>query len=206
MGEQNDDGCDARPIVATSSRASSSRFPERSRRRQSAVERKCKHRRAVAINPGETWQHDASRGHASRADVIDERKFYRHAIFGLPSPERQSRSNAVREAFASHRDNAPVAQLDRASDYESEGQRFESFRARHLPSAKRPPIATPAASSPASASGQFTTPNSRVLASRVWSAERSASLKASAGRRRQSSWVGGASVQRPADPRSRSQR
>ena len=26
---------------------------------------------------------------------------------------------------------APVAQLDRASDYESEGRRFESFRARH---------------------------------------------------------------------------
>ena len=28
--------------------------------------------------------------------------------------------------------NAPVAQLDRVSDYESEGRRFESFRARHL--------------------------------------------------------------------------
>ncbi len=27
--------------------------------------------------------------------------------------------------------NAPVAQLDRALDYESRGQRFESFRARH---------------------------------------------------------------------------
>ena len=27
---------------------------------------------------------------------------------------------------------APVAQLDRAPDYESGGQRFESFRARHL--------------------------------------------------------------------------
>jgi hypothetical protein len=27
--------------------------------------------------------------------------------------------------------NAPVAQLDRASDYESEGRTFESFRARH---------------------------------------------------------------------------
>lgn len=26
---------------------------------------------------------------------------------------------------------APVAQLDRASDYESEGRTFESFRARH---------------------------------------------------------------------------
>jgi hypothetical protein len=30
-------------------------------------------------------------------------------------------------------ENAPVAQLDRASDYESEGRTFESFRARHYP-------------------------------------------------------------------------
>ncbi len=29
--------------------------------------------------------------------------------------------------------NAPVAQLDRASDYESEGRTFESFRAHHKP-------------------------------------------------------------------------
>jgi hypothetical protein len=28
--------------------------------------------------------------------------------------------------------NAPVAQLDRASDYESEGRTFESFRARQF--------------------------------------------------------------------------
>ena len=28
--------------------------------------------------------------------------------------------------------SAPVAQLDRAPDYESGGQRFESFRARHF--------------------------------------------------------------------------
>src|SRR3546814_15262274 len=28
---------------------------------------------------------------------------------------------------------APVAQLDRASDYESEGRTFESFRARQIP-------------------------------------------------------------------------
>ena len=27
---------------------------------------------------------------------------------------------------------APLAQLDRASDYESEGREFESLRARHL--------------------------------------------------------------------------
>src|SRR4051795_10428470 len=31
------------------------------------------------------------------------------------------------------RHRAPVAQLDRAPDYESGGQRFESFRARHFP-------------------------------------------------------------------------
>ena len=30
------------------------------------------------------------------------------------------------------RSSAPVAQLDRVSDYESEGRRFESFRARHF--------------------------------------------------------------------------
>src|SRR5579871_3873418 len=30
------------------------------------------------------------------------------------------------------RECAPVAQLDRASDYESEGRTFESFRARHF--------------------------------------------------------------------------
>ena len=34
-------------------------------------------------------------------------------------------------AVAKH---APVAQLDRASDYESEGRTFESFRARHFSS------------------------------------------------------------------------
>ena len=28
--------------------------------------------------------------------------------------------------------NAPVAQLDRASDYESEGRAFESLRVRHI--------------------------------------------------------------------------
>ena len=33
--------------------------------------------------------------------------------------------------------NAPVAQLDRVSDYESEGHRFESCRARHFENYKR---------------------------------------------------------------------
>ncbi len=32
--------------------------------------------------------------------------------------------------------NAPVAQLDRVSDYESEGRRFDSCLARHFPSAQ----------------------------------------------------------------------
>ena len=36
---------------------------------------------------------------------------------------------AFKRLFTQH---APVAQLDRAPDYESGGQRFESFRARHL--------------------------------------------------------------------------
>jgi hypothetical protein len=31
-----------------------------------------------------------------------------------------------------HAKNAPVAQLDRALDYESRGQEFESLRARHF--------------------------------------------------------------------------
>ena len=31
----------------------------------------------------------------------------------------------------------PVAQLDRASDYESEGWEFESLRARHVPQSHR---------------------------------------------------------------------
>ena len=50
-------------------------------------------------------------------------------------------------------------------------------------------MATAAASSPASASGQCATPNGRVLASRDWSAARSASPNASFGKRRQSSCV-----------------
>ena len=41
-------------------------------------------------------------------------------IINRPSPQRA----APRQA--------PVAQLDRAPDYESGGQRFESFRVRHI--------------------------------------------------------------------------
>ena len=52
---------------------------------------------------------------------------------GLPTPIRPATSTPVDAARPSRPDrHAPVAQLDRASDYESEGQRFESFRARHL--------------------------------------------------------------------------
>src|SRR5581483_11577470 len=40
--------------------------------------------------------------------------------------------NQVRAFWPETRENAPVAQLDRASDYESEGRTFESFRARHF--------------------------------------------------------------------------
>ena len=52
----------------------------------------------------------------------------------LPSRKCQATS-APSDASASHEAAdalAPVAQLDRAPDYESGGQRFESFRARHL--------------------------------------------------------------------------
>ena len=47
------------------------------------------------------------------------------------------------QLFAKH---APVAQLDRASDYESEGRTFESFRARHFGTklgTPKPPISGP---------------------------------------------------------------
>src|SRR5262249_49714762 len=44
-----------------------------------------------------------------------------------PLPMRPSRQPPWR-----WRDNAPVAQLDRAPDYESGGRTFESFRARHF--------------------------------------------------------------------------
>src|SRR3712207_2191900 len=44
------------------------------------------------------------------------------------------------------RRDAPVAQLDRAPDYESGGQRFESFRARHFGLQARTP--STAASTP----------------------------------------------------------
>ena len=44
----------------------------------------------------------------------------------------QLRAMRLINRLASQEACAPVAQLDRASDYESEGQRFESFRARHL--------------------------------------------------------------------------
>ena len=43
----------------------------------------------------------------------------------LPFPDLATRFRAFAE-----RPSAPVAQLDRASDYESEGRTFESFRAR----------------------------------------------------------------------------
>ena len=46
---------------------------------------------------------------------------------GLASPERLGYLPRL-----AARQCAPVAQLDRASDYESEGRTFESFRARHF--------------------------------------------------------------------------
>src|SRR5882724_7318551 len=39
--------------------------------------------------------------------------------------------------------NAPVAQLDRASDYESEGRTFESFRARHFANLRQSTLRCP---------------------------------------------------------------
>src|SRR5215210_9150645 len=44
-----------------------------------------------------------------------------------------SRRSPLCRGLAVPGDRAPVAQLDRAPDYESGGRRFESFRARHFP-------------------------------------------------------------------------
>lgn len=41
-------------------------------------------------------------------------------------------SPALHEAFVAFMPRAPVAQLDRAPDYESGGQEFESLRVRHF--------------------------------------------------------------------------
>ena len=50
---------------------------------------------------------------------------------GHNGPDKTTGSSQ-RQADMKHRiKDAPVAQLDRAPDYESGGQRFESFRARH---------------------------------------------------------------------------
>src|SRR5437016_4528426 len=43
---------------------------------------------------------------------------------------RMSRRSGYRFSEKDMRNNAPVAQLDRASDFESEGREFESLRAR----------------------------------------------------------------------------
>ena len=48
---------------------------------------------------------------------------------GLHSLTRAVRKSSLEAA--TQPTDAPVAQLDRASDYESEGRTFESFRARH---------------------------------------------------------------------------
>jgi hypothetical protein len=60
--------------------------------------------------------------------------------FALPGPKAETRKGPPlhrvtrRDASCSRQAawQAPVAQLDRAPDYESGGQRFESFRARHF--------------------------------------------------------------------------
>jgi hypothetical protein len=54
--------------------------------------------------------------------IYDEKRL--HSVRGRfrGSPRKQNKSSRY----------APVAQLDRASDYESEGQEFESLRVRHF--------------------------------------------------------------------------
>jgi hypothetical protein len=50
--------------------------------------------------------------------------------FRTPPPRGRRRHRATRDGNRSRHRLAPLAQLDRASDYESEGQRFKSSRAR----------------------------------------------------------------------------
>ena len=51
------------------------------------------------------------------------------------APDRRAKGLRRKAAHPKDARHAPVAQLDRASDYESEGRTFESFRARHFPKA-----------------------------------------------------------------------
>ena len=51
----------------------------------------------------------------------------------LPSPSGAAKHRATVDGPVGPKHQAPVAQLDRALDYEFRGQRFESFRARHFP-------------------------------------------------------------------------
>src|SRR5690242_715793 len=66
--------------------------------------------------------------HGARGDPDHSPDVRRCPFGGLREPPPPPMSPACRL-----RHHAPVAQLDRAPDYESGGQRFESFRARHFP-------------------------------------------------------------------------
>ena len=67
-------------------------------------------------------------------------------LYGAPcSPQSVNRVACTdRSGYprASPRGHAPVAQLDRASDYESEGRTFESFRARQVSSNRNKTLTT----------------------------------------------------------------
>src|SRR5262249_3913428 len=63
----------------------------------------------------------SSASNRSNTRRLSERGGDRRGALPLPSPARTS----------SYPTRAPVAQLDRAPDYESGGQEFESLRARH---------------------------------------------------------------------------
>ena len=62
-----------------------------------------------------------------------------HVLERWPSGRRRSPAKGVWEkshrgfeSLSLRQNNAPVAQLDRVSGYEPEGQEFESLRARHF--------------------------------------------------------------------------
>lgn len=87
-------------------------------------------------SPSGSWRPDKGRFAAFHGRVT-HRQRRQNDVSGrgrLPSRKCQATS-APSDASASHEAAdalAPVAQLDRAPDYESGGQRFESFRARQL--------------------------------------------------------------------------
>src|SRR5947209_4520634 len=80
-------------------------------------------RRSASSSPTARW--------SSMPGAASGREPDRRGI-GLPSGRRAYSNAAVPTGLLHPAGNAPVAQLDRAPDYESGGREFESLRARHF--------------------------------------------------------------------------